>query len=408
MQHPANTLLADGTPRCRTYRYRLSPTARQLALLVQLLWLQCELYNAALEARRGTWRWNRQSVSYFTQTKTLTELRAVRPDTLAFGVTVCRGTLKRLDRAFQNFFDRCRKGETPGYPRFKSAARWDSVQYEDRNGWKIDAANQRLRLYGIGHIKIKLHRQLQGIPRAITVSREGRHWYVSIRCSHVPAKPLPKTGSEVGIDLGVCNTIATSDGELFAGAHFGRQAAGRLARAQRDLATKTRGSNRRKRTVARVATHHRKVANQRKDLAHQISRYLVNHYDTIVFEDLKLKNMVRRPQPLQADDGTYLPNGAAAKTGLNRSLHDASLARVVSCTAYKAEEAGRSQHLVDPRYSSQTCSSCGQVDAKSRISQAVFRCTVCGYEAHADINAARNMLSRAGRAQQAFACAGSN
>ena len=178
----------------------------------RLLRHQCELYNAALEERRGAWKWERRSVTFFDQCRTLTQLRQDRPEILENGVVVCRGTLKRLDRAFCGFYRRCRRGQTPGFPRFKSAHRWDSVQWEDSGGWRLDADRGRLRLLGIGDVKVRLHRPVLGHPKAITVAREGRRWWVSVRCVDVPARPLAPTGRSVGIDLGVCAVIATSDG----------------------------------------------------------------------------------------------------------------------------------------------------------------------------------------------------
>jgi len=202
--------------RCRTYRFLLEPTGRQRSALGNLLGTQCELYNAALEERRGAWRWEQHSINFFDQSRELTELRAVRPEVLAYGVTVCRGTLKRLDRAFSAFYRRCRQGQKPGYPRFKSVRRFDSVQWEDTKGWSLNSESRRLYLQGIGHVKTRLHRPLRGTPKAITVRREGRRWWVSIRCVDVPATPLPETGREVGIDLGVRWAVATSDGQLVA------------------------------------------------------------------------------------------------------------------------------------------------------------------------------------------------
>ena len=358
----------------------------------------CELYNAALEERRGAWDWERRSITFFDQSRELTQLRAVRPEVLAYGVTVCRGTLKRLDRAFSAFYRRCRQGQKPGYPRFKSVRRFDSVQWEDTKGWRLDTEQGRLYLQGIGHVKIRLHRPLRGTPKAITVSREGRRGFVSIRCIDVPANPLPETGREVGIDLGIHCVVATSDGQLVAPGRHTQKSAERLTRAQHQLSAKHRGSGHRARAAARVGAIHRKVANQRKDFAHQLSRSLVNSYDLIVHEDLQIKNMVRRPQPRKDEDsGTYLPNGAKAKGGLNRSIHDAGWGQFVSFCAYKAEDAGRQLIAVDPRYTSQRCSSCGHVEAANRCSQAEFRCRACGHQAQADVNAALNILG-AGRA----------
>jgi putative transposase len=334
-------------------------------------------------------------------------LREIRPEALEHGVTVCRGTLKRLDRAFLALYRRCRAGQTPGFPRFKSWPRFDSVQWEDTKGWRLDTDSRRLRLFGIGAVKLRLHRGVAGTPKAITVAREGRRWWVTVRCVDVPSRPLPATGQEVGIDLGVCAGVATSEGRLVLEGRFGRRARARLATAQRHIASKRKGSRGRERAVERVAAAHRKVRNQRKDLAHKLSRELVNSYDIIVHEDLKITNMVRRPRPRKGNDGTYEPNRAAAKSGLNRSISDAGWGQLLRFIAYKAEDAGREVIAVDPRHTSQRCSCCGHVARENRLTQAKFQCQSCGHEAHADINAAMNIFW-AGRAQQAPACAGSS
>jgi len=259
------------------------------------------------------------------QCRTLTSLGDFRPEVVASGVTLCGGTLKRLDRAFAAFYGRVKRGETPGFPRFKSARRFNSRQWEDRNGWRLKAEARRLYLLGIGDVKANYHRLLSGAPKAIAVKREGTKWWVSVRCVDVPKMPLSPTGREVGIDLGISNLVATSDGELIVGEHFGSQARFQLSEAQRKLATKQHGSTRRRRQVEVVAQRYRRVANQRKNAAHQLSRRLVNGYDLIVLEDLAITNMVRAPRAKPDPDtpGPFLPNGAAAKAGLNRSIHDA-------------------------------------------------------------------------------------
>jgi putative transposase len=369
--------------------------------LEKALSLNRELYNAALEERRGAWQWEQRSVSYFDQSRELTELREIRPDTLAFGVTVCRGTIKRLDRAFEGFFRRCKAGQTPGFPRFKGQGQFDSLQWQDKNGWALDENSRRLRLHGIGHVKVRLHRPISGTPKTITVRREGKRYWVTVHCVDVPAQPLPATGREIGIDLGVDQLVATSDGQLIENARFAKRGQAALARAQRDLASKTRGSRRRQKARERVGNHHRKIANQRRDFAHQVSRRLVNDYDLIVYEDLKIKNMTRRPKPRRDGEGGYEANGAKAKSGLNRSILDAGWGDLLAMILYKAESAGREVVAVDPRNTSRTCPECGLVSAGTRCG-AVFRCLRCGHSAHADINAAENIL-RAGRALQLHA-----
>jgi putative transposase len=390
--------------RCRSFRYLVSPTVRQRQALETLLGLQCELHNAALEERRGAWRWERRSVSYVEQCRTLTTLREVRPEVLAAGVTVCRGTLRRLDWAFAGFYRRCRAGQRPGYPRFRPLSRWDSLQWEDRDGWHLDPASGRLRLCGIGHLKVRLHRPILGQPKAITLRREGRRWWVTLRCVEVPAEPLAATGRQVGLDVGVGVWVATSDGALYPNPRHLQRGAARLAAAQRDLATKTPGSKHRRVARERVAAAHHHIRDCRRDAAHQLSRRLVNQYDLIVHEDLRITNLVRRPVPRPDGTGAYAPNGASAKTVLNRNIHDVGWGALLAMISYKAESAGRVVLAVKPHNTSRTCARCGHCAAGNRHG-AVFRCQACGHQVHADINAATNIL-RAGRAQQPSAAQG--
>jgi putative transposase len=393
--------------RCRTYRYRLHPTFRQTQSLLHQLEYQREIYNAALEERISVWKKERRSITYFEQCRSLTELRDVRPEVLGSGVRLCRGTLKRLDRAFVAFYRRVQCGETPGFPRFKSASRFHSLQWEDTGSWKLKADARRLYLYGIGDVKTNVHRPLTGVPKAITVKREGTKWWVSVRCIDVPADPLEPNGREVGIDLGIKNLVATSEGELLIPHRFGSRSQDRVANAQRAFAKSQPDSNRRRINQQRVARLYRKISNQRRDAAHQLSRRLVNDFDFIAVEDLEIAKMVRRPRPKAGVDATKakFSVGKVRKAGLNKYIYDAGWGTLLSLLLYKAESAGRVVVAVDPCYTSQTCAECNHLAAGNRVNQATFHCLACGHEDHADINAARNIL-RAGRARQAFACAG--
>ena len=148
---------------------------------------------------------------------------------------------------------------------------------------------------------------------------------------------------------------------------------------------------RRRKAAQRVGDIQRRIARQRRDGLHKLSRALVDDYDLIVHEDLKITNLVRRPKPVPDGTGGYAPNGAAAKAGLNREILSAGWGQLLSMIAYKAEEAGRQVIAVDPRHTSQRCHACGHVDAGNRVG-AVFRCLGCGHADHADVNAARNIL----------------
>jgi putative transposase len=222
---------------------------------------------------------------------------------------------------------------------------------------------------------------------------------VVLSCDDVSAEPLEPVGSAVGIDLGVASFLTASDGRRVPNPRHLAASAERLTAAQRDLARKERGSTRRRKAVAKVARLHRKVRRQRLDHAHKTALVLVRDHDHIVHEALRITHMVRRPEPRPGGDGGYLPNGATAKAGLNRSIHDAGWGIFLRVLSAKAESAGRQVTAVNPRHTSQRCAECAHVAAGNRVTQAEFRCLACGHRAHADVNAAMNIL-RAGLALQ--------
>ena len=380
----------------RTRRFLLQPTTSQREALERLLDVQRELYNAALEERRGAWRWERRSVSRYEQFK---ELTGWDHPVLEFGVVPARGTLARLDRAFAAFYRRRKRGDKPGFPRFKAKARFDSVDYGDRSCWAYRPECSRVSFMGVGAVKFSRHRRdMPGLPKTCVLRREGRRFAAYVIFEVDQPGPRAPTRRVVGIDLGVEELAATSDGELVTNPRHLRHSAERLAAAQRLAAGRKRGSHRRRKAAQRVAAIHRKIAHQRRDLHHHLSKALVARYDLIVHEDLAITNMARRPAPRPNREGGYDPNGAAAKAGLNREILAAGWGQLLRMLSYKAEEAGRELIAVDPRHTSRTCAACGHVDGGNR-SGAVFRCLRCGHQAHADVNAAQNIL-RAGLARR--------
>ena len=389
----------------RSYKFLLRPTSKQVAALEACLEDTRQLYNAALEERREAWRKGHR-VTFYSQSAQLKDIRKDDPERYSRWAFACeRAAIRRLDRAFQAFFRRVKAGEAPGYPRFKGHGWWDSLEWEDYGkGCKWDSVPHptvtRVYLMGIGHIRVHQHRPVKGTVKTITVKREGRRWYVVLSCDDVPAEPLGPTGSAVGIDVGVAAFLTASDGSHVPNPRYLAASAEKLTAAQRDLARKKRGSNRRRKAVARVAGLHGKVRRQRLDHAHKAAFNLVCDHDVIVHEALKVANMTRRPKPRPAEDGTFEPNGAAAKAGLNKSINDAGWGVFLAILHAKAESAGRTIIAVNPRHTSQRCAQCGHVDAGNRVTQAAFRCLACGHEANADVNAAVNIL-RAGLALQA-------
>src|ERR1039457_3505086 len=298
--------------------------------------LQCELYNAALEERTMTYEWLRRGIStkkvpsLFDQFKTLTGLCELRPEFGPFGITVCRGTLTRLDEAFWGYFRRIRAGQAPGYPRFKSVSRWDSLSWSDVSGWKLTESSRRLYLQGVGHVKANLHTPLRGTPKTLVVRRRGRHLEATVFCADVPKTELAPTGNSIGIDL-------TSEGALHPNGRHRRQLAPGLARAQRERSSHRRGSWRYRKASAEIARVKEKEANRRKDALHKLSRRLVVENDLIVHEDLKTSNMSRSAKGTVENTG----HNVAAKSGLNDAIMDSSWARLITMISYQAEDAAR-------------------------------------------------------------------
>jgi putative transposase len=292
----------------RAYTFRLKPTVGQTARLEALLAAQCELYNAALEERRGAWRWGRRRVSRYDQYRQLTGFDWAPLGT--YGVCVAPGTLARLDEAFAGFFRRVPTGRRPGLPRFRSRSRFDSVSYPDASGWGFYPGRKRLRLRGVGTVRCLAQGRIRGTPKTVTVRRRGRHWEVTVFTSGVEAEPREPTGRVVGVDRGVAVLAATSDGELVANPRPRQTRAARLAALQLDRSRRRPGSVRYRRAADAVARLRRQEAHVRENAAHQLSRRLVDTYDVICLEDLQVLNMTRSARGTVAAPGRGGQSGA--------------------------------------------------------------------------------------------------
>jgi putative transposase len=239
---------------------------------------------------------------------------------------------------------------------------------------KLQEDGKRVLIYGIGSVKLKLHRPLEGKIKTATVKKEDDSWYVVFSCE-VDPKPLPKDEKTIGIDLGTNpNFLITSEGEMVEAPRYFHKSQEKLANAQRNLARKKRSSNRRKQARRRVARLHRKVANQRRDFHHKLARRLINRYGTIVHEDLNILGL--------------------ARSNTAKSVHDAGWAQFLQILAYKAAEAGRRVIGVDPRHTSQDCPVCGHRE-KRPLWIREYACPQCGTPLHRDVAAAQNVLARA-------------
>ncbi|WP_225851326.1 RNA-guided endonuclease TnpB family protein [Streptomyces sp. HPF1205] len=393
----------------RAYKFLMRPTVGQAAALTAMLADHCSLYNGALQERRDAYRHpSKTSIKYGMQSAQLKEIRAFDPERQGrWSFSSQQATLRRLDKAFAAFFRRITSGDTPGYPRFRGVNWFDTVDFpKDGDGCRWNSTPHdpvtRVRFQGVGHVKVNQHRPVVGKVKTVSVKREGRKWFVILTAEQPEPEPLPPTGSVVGIDMGIANFLAGSNGEFVPNPRHGRKAAAKLEAAQQALSrfprckAKDRTANHR-RAAQEVAKLHRKVRHQRLDHAHKAALRLVREHDVIAHEDLKIRNMSKAPAPKPDPEtpGAFLPNGASAKAGLNRSIADAGWGVFLTILHAKAESAGREVIAVDPRNTSRQCPQCGHTAKENRLTQDKFQCQECGHNAHADTVGAVNVL-RAG------------
>jgi putative transposase len=254
-----------------------------------------------------------------------------------------------------------------------------------------------LRLAKIGCVPIKLHRPLGGIPKTVTISKEADEWYACISCAEVPTEPLPRTGKETGIDVGLKVFLVTADGGYVENPRHHRTAEQGLKQAQRCVSRRKKGGTRWCKAVRQCAKKYQKVKRQRTDFHHKTALALVRHYDVIYLEHLQVRNLSRRPKAKAKTDGGYEHNGAARKAGLNTSINDAGWYNFRCILTCKAAWAGKRVEAIPPAFTTQDCSGCGERIWKS-LSVRTHICTNCGLILDRDENAARNILasSRAG------------
>lgn len=341
-------------------------------MLSSWLSLTCELYNAALQHRRDACRKGKR-VNLYDQMKALPEIRAVRPEFADLPIVVLRGVLRRLDRAFAGFFRRCRSGEKPGYPRFRSRARWAALLIDDLGKTSpIIAGGKRVSVPLLGKVRFRQHRPLEGMPKAMRLVLECGRWFVTFACVDVPTRPLPRTGRDVGVDLGLLNFAATSDGRCYGNPRALAQARLGLERAQRIVSKCKRGSRRRHEAAAKLARLHLHVSNIRRENHIRVARSLAAGYDTIYIENLNVRGL--------------------ARSKLARSVNDAAWSGFVHWLSCKAESAGREIVKVDPRGTSKTCSGCG-AEVRKSLAIRVHHCPHCGLVMDRDHNAAVNILA---------------
>ena len=348
-------------------KYRLYPTTALSEALDAQLGEACRLYNAALQERRDAYQCHGLSLTYYDQANQLKDIRTAGDLGLA-NFSASQDVLRRVDKTFQAFFRRVKAGQKAGSPRFKSRRRFDSYTFPSYgDGCRLTDA--KLYLQGIGHLKVKLHRPVDGAIKTVTVKREAGKWYVCLSVEYA-TQPLPETEAAIGLDVGLLAFATLSDGSAIENPRYSRKAQASLRLAQRRVARRKRGSHGRKKAVVLLQKAHAHVQNQRADFHHKTARALVDAYGVIAVEDLNIKG---------------LASGMLAK-----SVNDAGWSAFLNKLAYKAAEAGRKLVHVDPRGTSQTCL-CGAPVPKT-LSQRWHQCEACGLSAARDHVSAQLIL----------------
>ena len=349
------------------YKFRMYPNRQQEAQLDLNLETCRHLYNLALADRKYSYETEGISRTYEDQAAMLVVEKKDGNFTCVFS-QVLQDVLRRLDKSFKAFFRRVKNGEKPGYPRFKGVGWYKSFTYP-QVGFKLDCS--KLTLSKIGSIRIFKHREVEGKIKTCTIKKDLLgHWY-AILVSEMEDVPQVEPKVAIGVDVGLKNMVALSDGTAIQYPGYYVQAEKKLAVAQRELSRKKKGSINRQVAKTRVAKLHQKIQNHRDEFLHQVSRKLVDSADLIVFENLNISGMLKNHH-------------------LAKHIQDHAWGKLIQFTQSKAAKAGKLVELVDARYTSQKCSQCGIIVPKT-LAERVHRCPNCGLEMDRDINASLNI-----------------
>lgn len=354
------------------FKYRIYPNKEQKELINKTFGCCRFVYNEYLGVKISKYKESKESLSYVDCANQMKSLKDELLWLKEVDSTSLQSSLKDLDRAFQNFF----KHHT-GYPKFKSKKdNHKSYQSKYTNG-NIQYLGKYIKLPKLGYVKTK--NKLIPLGRIInaTISQvPSGKYYVSLCCADVPEKEITLTGNSIGIDLGLKDFLITSYGEIINNPKYYTKQQKKLAKFQKELSRKTRGSSNRNKARIKVAKQHEKVANQRKDFLHKTANHIIQNYDIVCVEDLQIKNMVRNRK-------------------LSKCISDVSWSEFIRLLEYKARWHGKTIVKVDKFYpSSQICSGCGENTGKKTLDIRHWECPFCGANHDRDINAAINIHNK--------------
>jgi putative transposase len=357
----------------RAYKFRLWTNSNQERELAMMLETHRRLYNSALAQRE--WFYNEWQISrcYEDQSGWFKDQRACNQWFARINFSSAQGTLRRLDKAFQNFFRSVKAGEEPGYPRFKSVDRFNSILFPS-HGDGIRLKANRLRVQHVGILRVSLHRQVEGTIKTLSLKREADKWFVVLACEVPEPIKVENVLPAFGLDVGLTQFATTSDGEKIANPRFLKAELPELRRAQRSLSRKKKGGRNRAKQRRKVNRLHARVANLRREHRHKVSNDLISRYGRIAVESLNVQGMIKNHR-------------------LARAISDVAWSSFVEVLTHKVARTGGEVKQVSPNYTSQICSACGQNVPKT-LPVCVHRCE-CGLVMDRDQNAALIVLERA-------------
>jgi putative transposase len=358
----------------KAYQYRLYPTKHQETILKDTLEYCRYIYNETLALRKREWEENKKTISYFECSKILTQWKKEKPILNMVYAQVLQEVQVRVDLAYKAFFRRVKRGEKPGYPRFKGVGRYDSITYTQL-GFKL-VKNGLVYLSKIGKVEFKQHRKLKGKIKRLVIKRHGfNKWFISFVCEIDDIKNTERINQRsIGIDVGLNHFLTQSNGQKKENPRFYRKEEKALKKAQRQFSKTKKGSFERIKKVKVLKRVYERISNKRKDYCHKASNSLIKKYRIICVEDLNIKNMISR------------------NSGMNKSINDVAWNMFFNYLEYKAEEAGIQIVKIDPRNTSKTCSRCLCVKDKLGLEDRIYYCLWCGLEEDRDINASKNIL----------------
>ncbi len=371
----------------KAHRFRLKPDTGQEHQLARIAGVCRLVWNLCLEQRKTVYASRRITLNSYRQLPDVTILRGEYDWIQEIPSQVLQQKVRDLDIAYKNFFE----GRAAFPEQKKKGKSVDSFRFPQ--GFKID--NRRIFLPKIGWVGFFKSQGITGKPKHMTVSRNGKHWFVSVCCEVDIADAVPKSKA-VGIDMGIAKLCVLSDGTIVENPKIIARYSRRMATLQRRLSRKVKHSHNFLKQKAKITALHTKIANTRRDFIHKTTTTIAKNHGLVVLEDLRVKNMSKSAKGTVENPGKMVKQ----KFGLNRSILDAAWGKFRRQLEYKVGWANGMVLFVDPKNTSRRCPECGHTAKENRLTQADFICVACGYAADADITAAGNIL-RAGHARLA-------